>query len=434
MSLGSIAHLQYYFARTGLLDGKGGRLAKKKNPNSTLDLSSIDTNLLSPTLSDKDSSYASMMSSPEIEAIGIGGDIILESPIEEENDYYTDEDEDHPEMLPPTVSTYNHREKPIPHPPTLEELKSDLTHALEEASKVLHEAKNRNPPNPPSPRRRSESNAIITPDAPAAPSPSQGWFAIQGMHILDIITLAIRAAKRYYTAHDQPTRLSAIKSEREIRKDLLSVMDVLKRMATRNFAQGMRAEEGETMENWVASVWDMLRQEEEMEVREKQQRRSWTWLDDSLWPPSDSHSEPCIPREYAFLKSLDPDAETLPEYTPLPSATTSDTESETFTPSPFLESLQNGIRVIKLHNVCVQKSKRPFGAIPTYHTDTAKPYRCADNLRFWIKAAELRWEVILKVNVMGVVNSTDRSSFEGFEKAIWLWASKVREELSAGLR
>ena len=29
MCLGSIAHLQYYFARTGLLDGKGGQMAKK---------------------------------------------------------------------------------------------------------------------------------------------------------------------------------------------------------------------------------------------------------------------------------------------------------------------------------------------------------------------------------------------------------------------
>ena len=29
MSLGSIAHLQYYFARTGVLDGKGGNLARE---------------------------------------------------------------------------------------------------------------------------------------------------------------------------------------------------------------------------------------------------------------------------------------------------------------------------------------------------------------------------------------------------------------------
>src|ERR1051326_7005218 len=30
MNLGTIAHLQYYFARTGLLDGKGAQLAKAK--------------------------------------------------------------------------------------------------------------------------------------------------------------------------------------------------------------------------------------------------------------------------------------------------------------------------------------------------------------------------------------------------------------------
>ena len=34
MSLGSIAHLQYYFARTGLLDGKGGHLARSSSKKS----------------------------------------------------------------------------------------------------------------------------------------------------------------------------------------------------------------------------------------------------------------------------------------------------------------------------------------------------------------------------------------------------------------
>src|SRR5690349_12654633 len=73
MSLGSIAHLQYYFARTGLLDGKGGQLAKRKDP-AALDLSSMSLDggnlLLSPTTaghpSDKDFSYSSMRSSPEL--------------------------------------------------------------------------------------------------------------------------------------------------------------------------------------------------------------------------------------------------------------------------------------------------------------------------------------------------------------------------------
>jgi hypothetical protein len=429
LSLGSIAHLQYYFARTGLLDGKGGRLAKKKDATSTLDLSSLDTNLLSPTMSDRDSSYSSMRSSPEVMALNMGEDAIVESPIEEEEDYYSGEDDDASQMLPPTVSTYNYRPKPIPRPPTLEELKTDLTQALTAASKVLLEAKESKIATPPSPRRRSESDTGSAPE-----SPNQGWYELQGMHILDIITLAIRAAKRYYTAHDQPTRLSAIKTERQIRTELLSVMDVLKRMATRNFAHGMRTEERETMESWVESVWTMLRREEEMERREKEQRRSWTWLDDSLWPLSSSPCEPCIEREFAFLKSMDPDADTLPAYTPLDANSVSATKPETFEPSQFLRSLQNGVRLVRLHNALVQKSKRNFGAIPTFHTDTAKPYRCVENLRFWIKAAELRWEVILKIDVMGVVNGTTFQAWEGFEKAIWKWAGKVREELGAEMK
>jgi hypothetical protein len=254
------------------------------------------------------------------------------------------------------------------------------------------------------------------------------------MHILDIITLAIRAAKRYYTAHDQPTRLSAIKTERQIRTELLSVMDVLKRMATRNFSHGMRTEEREIIESWVESVWTMLTREEEMEQREKDQRRSWTWLDDSLWPSPSLPSEPCIEHEFTFLKSMDSDADTLPTYTPLNPKSVSSTKPETFEPSQFLRSLQNGVRLVKLHNACVQKSKRNFGAIPTFHTDTAKPYRCAENLRYWIKAAELRWEVLLKVDVMGVVNGTTFQAWEDFEKAIWKWSVKVREELSAELK
>jgi hypothetical protein len=428
LSLGSIAHLQYYFARTGLLDGKGGRLAKKKDATSTLDLSSLDTNLLSPSMSDRDSSYSSMRSSPEVMALNMGEDAIVESPIEEE-DYYSGEDDDASQMLPPTVSTYNYRPKPIPRPPTLEELKTDLTQALTAASKVLLEAKESKIATPPSPRRRSESDTGSAPE-----SPNQGWYELQGMHILDIITLAIRAAKRYYTAHDQPTRLSAIKTERQIRTELLSVMDVLKRMATRNFAHGMRTEERETMESWVEGVWTMLRREEEMERREKEHRRSWTWLDDSLWPLPSPPCEPCIEREFAFLKSMDPDADTLPAYTPLDANAVSATKPETFEPSQFLRSLQNGVRLVRLHNALVQKSKRNFGAIPTFHTDTAKPYRCAENLRFWIKAAELRWEVLLKIDVMGVVNGTTFQAWEGFENAIWKWAEKVREELGAEMK
>jgi hypothetical protein len=81
----------------------------------------------------------------------------------------------------------------------------------------------------------------------------------------------------------------------------------------------------------------------------------------------------------------------------------------------------------------VKKSKRPFGAIPTFHDDTAKPYRCADNLRFWIKAAELRWETVLKVDVMGVVNGIEGDAWKAFEEAIFKWAAAMRKEISMEL-
>ncbi|TVY83324.1 hypothetical protein LSUE1_G001757 [Lachnellula suecica] len=418
LSLGSIAHLQYYFARTGLLDGKGGRLIKKKDNNrGTLDLSALDTSFLSPRVvgSDVDSSYASMGSSPELLAQGLGG-MMVESPTQEEDEYFSGEGDDHPHMLPPTVSTYNHREKPIPRPPTLEELKQELQKTIADASKVLEDAKQSQASPPSSPRTDSS-------DEPRSPQGSnQGWYELQGMHILDIITLAIRAAKMYYTAHDQPARLSAIKSERKIRAELLSVMDVLKRMATRNFASGMRTEERETMENWVASVYDMLKQEEAMENNEKKQRASWIWLDDG-WDAGD------VQREFAFMKSMDPDSDTLPSFTPV-----DEVENDDELPTKFLGDLRTGLRLVKLHNAVVRKSKRPFGAIDKWHTDFGKPYRSAENLRYWIKAAELRWEVVLKVDVMAVVNGTDRKAWKDFEAAIWKWCGKVREEITAELK
>lgn len=440
LSLGSIAHLQYYFARTGLLDGKGGQLAKdKKDKNrGTLDLSTLDTNFLAPRRSlsctDKDSSYSSMRSSPDI----MGEGDIMESPTSE--DYYSDGDD--PDMLPPTVSTYRTRSKTIEPPPSLPELKRDLHSALTDAEHLLSDAKavkvaeaaglkpednpvlQRTPKTP-----RSPNPLVHTPDSPMSPlSPggnNQGWYEIQGMHILDIMTLAIRAAKLYYTAHDKPALLSSIKSERKIRAELIGVLDVLKRMATRNFLGGMRNEEREVMEGWVKGVRELLNHEAAIEEEERQKVSSWTWLDDSIWHGKE------IEREYAFLKSMDPDADSLPIYT-TPAA---DLPPDQL-PTPFLKGLQNGLRLVKLHNHMVKKSKRPFGAIPTekFHEDTGKPYRMADNLRYWIKAAELRWEVVFepKVDVMGVVNG-DEDSWVDFEKAIWKWCGKVREEIGADL-
>lgn len=401
LSLGSISHLQYYFARTGLLDGKGGRLARKRHPKATLDLSSVSS-LLSPRLApaDGDSPYASMASSPDLPATNFGEDGLVESPT---FDFNSDEyEEADPDMLPPTTSTYMHREKPIAKPPSIEELKATLTKTLDDADKVLAEVVSAVPP--PTPPPTSSSSKL-----------GRGFHEVQGMQVLDIMTLAIQAAKTYYTAHELPDRLDTIKSEKEIRTELLAVMEVLKHAATRNFAGGYREDELKVMTSWIESIRTMLQKEEKIEAAEHTERQSWEWLKGD-WTGRE------IERELAFLASMDKENDPLPAWTPV--------ESATELPTPFLASLQNGLRLVKLHNASVKKSRRRFGAIGSFHVDTQKPYRCADNLRYWIKAAELRWEVMLKVDVKGVVYSQPEV-WKDFEAAIWQWCRKVREEITA---
>ncbi|KAM0332365.1 hypothetical protein ACHAQA_002642 [Verticillium albo-atrum] len=429
MSLGSIAHVQHYFARTGLLDGKGAQLQRKnKKLRETLDLSALDTANLSTKIfgSDTDSSYASMGSSPDLAASGFSVGPMVESPIDDE--YYSDEfEEGDPNMLPPTASTYISREKPVPRPPTIEELKLALTGCLEKAAVSLKEARTRKDPSEEQEHPYAETPTIEV-RSPAGShtrqksSKTHGWFEIQGMHILDVMTLAIRAAKMYYTAHEQPERLDAIKPERQIRADIFSVMETLKQMATRRWAGGMRDEELAILDSWIQGLFSMLQQEDDMEEAERAEQASWTWLRGD-WSGKE------VERELAFMASLEVglDLEPLPEYTPVVDVSGADC------PTPFLKSMQNGLRLVKLHNAAVKKSKRRFGGVTTFHEDTDKPYRCADNLRYWVKAAELRWEVPLKIDALGIVYNSGSTVWIDLETAIWAWCKKVREEISAEL-
>ncbi|KAK6227106.1 hypothetical protein QIS74_00661 [Colletotrichum tabaci] len=407
LSLGSIAHLQYYFARTGLLDGKGAQLARKNKAKGGLDLSSVSSSSSSsPRIVDSEGS------SPELGSHPFDAGPIAESPTEE-HDYYSDDfDEPDPDVLPPTASTYIHRNKPVPKPPTIQELKADLTGTLEKAAAATRHTRANREPLPEIPPRKQDKQS--TPKK----GQGQGWYEVQGMHILDVMTLAIRAARNYYTAHEVPERLDAIKSEKEIRAELLSVMETLKQMATRNWAGGMKDEELRILESWIQGLFDMLKKEEELMKAEEAQRSTWTWLSGD-WTGKE------VERELAFMASLDPSAGPLPEYTSVVDATEP--------PTPFLQALQNGIRLVELHNAAVKRSKRRFGLITTFHTDTEKPYRCADNIRYWAKAAELRWEVLLKVDALGIVYNNSPDVWVNFEKAILAWSCKVREEITSEL-
>ncbi|KAI5283608.1 hypothetical protein KEM55_001467, partial [Ascosphaera atra] len=252
MCLGSIAHLQHYFARTGLLDGKGGRSKVYKKRD--VDGSGVPKLLLSHQ------PYPGY--DPEI----------VESPTEEsgmEEEWELSDEE----MLPPTVSTYVKRERRMPPPPDVEVLRLDLQASLDEAEKEImadkqagldnsqETAQNQNqnqqqttdeqqqssdlkvkkqrPTDNTTEGQTQESEAPEAfPDAPAMP-----WYEIHGVQTLNCITNAIACARSYYTSHDRPERLKLISPERKIRKDLLNVLEMLRCWATRDFEGGLRERE-----------------------------------------------------------------------------------------------------------------------------------------------------------------------------------------------
>lgn len=399
MSLGSIAHLQYYFARTGLLDGKTGRGREVKKKNGE----NVPRVLITPNERHMDDLVASpteMADPADLEP----------NPDDEEGEV----------MLPPTVSTYSIKTHHIPPPPDLMSMRRSLQVALDKAENNIEAIEKGAEPAPREPVRTSLSPGDI-PEGMEEESSKEAHTPqtkeeAQGMCILDDVTMAIRAAKIYYTTHPHPERLASIKSEREIRKELFHVLDVLKRWAARQFACGLRNEERDVIQGWISGVRTMLVREKALEDLEAQERENWDWARGD-WSGRERA------REESFLRSLMPGGHTLPEWTPV-----EETASESL-PTPFLERFRDGRVLVQLHNIAVKKSKRPFGEIKVFHQDIAKPYRQAENLRFWVKAAELRWELRFQVDVMGVVQGNSEVAWKQFDAAMLAWCKTVREEL-----
>ena len=407
MSLGSIAHLQYYFARTGLLDGKGAQLARERKKL-----------LFQENVEVVDSGY-SFPGTPSSASF----DGHFSNGAEEEAEYEDDWEID-PMMLAPTVSTYNHKEQYLSPPPNTETLRQELKDCLDHVSVTLSNVRNDTIDKEARAKELLRSGRSTPPFAdestrsPSPPilssSPGRGWHEIQGMHVLDVVTLAIRAAKDYYTMHEHPLRLNKVKSERQIREELLGVMDVLKRMGTRSFAGGMRDEEITVIETWVHQVEVFLQKEAEVTAQELKDRQSWQWLEGN-WAANDRL------REWEFMKTF-AEGEDLPPW---------DSSDSTASSSLFLQKLSNGLTLIYIHNNILRKSRRQFGEIKFFHTDFARNYRAAENLRFWLKAAEIRWETKLELDVMSLVYNKNSKVWSQFETALMQWCKTVREEITA---
>jgi hypothetical protein len=396
MNLGTIAHLQYYFARTGLLDTATGRVAKGRKPGSRTPSGNEPT---SPGL---DADFSSLsLASPDGMTEHHLGEGFVESPLDENASMNWEDPE--PMMLPPTVSTYKNNPIYVPPPPDMTVLRRELRESLAESTKHLDELE--------------KGFKDIQPDGKTATNggpDASGWHEVQGLNLLDVTTLAIRAAKNYYTAHEEPQRLYAIKSERTIRKELYDTLEVLKRLAIRNFSNGVQPYEVTQLKQWVDDIGTLLDTEEDKERVEHAERESWSWREGD-WTGKERE------RELLFLRSFDNSPDALPEWT---------TSADSELPTPLLAALQNGLRLVHLHNTLVRRSKRHFEEIKTYHTDTAKPYRCADNLRYWVKAAELRWDIKLDVDVMGIVHGNDATAWTKFDAALLQWCQGVRAEIT----
>ncbi|KAH7058753.1 hypothetical protein B0J12DRAFT_567336 [Macrophomina phaseolina] len=411
MSLGTIAHLQYYFARTGLLDDKGGRIAKeskrKKSSSATEGINTTADRAHDAFLASQgDSKRSSCAISDDGYLSESATDIpLVESPVGDE--FETHYEYQPAPMLPPTVSTYKNKVLYTPPPPDIIVLRRELREALEDARRVLSDTEQ------PDTIARYKRKAAATEKAAA----EAGWTEIQGLHVLDSVTLAIRAAKNYYTAHEQPERLYSIKPEKTIRKELYQTLEVLKRMAGRDFEGGIRDDERKSIDGWITEIGQLLDAEQAKEEAEEAEREKWSWIQGD-WTGRERE------REWLFLKSFDPHPEE-----DLPPWTSPDEASEL--PTPFLQALSKGLRLVRLHNSLVRKSKRQFEEIKSYHKDTSLPYRCAENLRYWVKAAELRWEIKLKVDVMEVVHGESDEAWKSFDRALLQWCKGVREEITA---
>ncbi|KAJ5899465.1 hypothetical protein N7495_004209 [Penicillium taxi] len=397
MSLGSIAHLQYYFARTGVLDGKTGRSReyKKKSRNNVPRL------LITPNEGQTDDLSA--------------------SPTDMTDDDPGFEDEDGEVMLPPTVSTYSIKTHHIPPPPDLLTLRRDLETALARAERVIEQVWKGEELTLREPTRMSLSPDDVpeTPEADPSRVPTpQNKEEAQGMCVLDDMTMAIRSAKIYYFAHEHPDRLASIKTEKELRQELFNVLEVLKRWAARHFVCGLRPDDREVMNGWIAGVRKMISKEMALEALDAKERENWDWANGD-WRGRERA------REESFLRSLMPGGNTLPTWEAI-----AEDAAESLEPLPtFMERFRDGRILVQLHNIAIKKSKRQFGEITTYHEDIAKPYRQAENLRFWAKAAELRWELRFQVDVMGVVQGNSKVVWEQFDAALLSWCKIVREEL-----
>ena len=230
-----------------------------------------------------------------------------------------------------------------------------------------------------------------------------------GMDIVERATATIRLAQRYRTQ----VRHEDWDDEKRLRRDAVDVLVILRNIAERDGID-VTAEEKGVVRTWCKAV--RTRVERDDEVRRGVWEKAASWMEGN-WQGKEwgmiSYMILTNPDRYhLFLSQFDPSQPKLPP----PTSTR------------FLDILRTGTKLCLIHNASTHFSLRPFGLITRFHTDTTVQYRVTDNLRYFAKAAEIRWEIILDWDVEEIYRESPRGD-EMLRSQLGKWCQHVIDEM-----
>ncbi|OLL22608.1 hypothetical protein NEOLI_000234 [Neolecta irregularis DAH-3] len=202
----------------------------------------------------------------------------------------------------------------------------------------------------------------------------------KAIDLVTFATFAIRSARAYST---QSIPNIMPDEEKAMRTKTVDCLGVLRRIAERDGKGGVTADECNLLLAWVHQLQVYLRKTDE-ETEERLQT-SLTWIQGD-WTDRE------LDRYHLFLLYFDPSPTPIPSPSDIPA---------------FLDALRPGLRLCLIHNACTRRSRRPFGYISRHHLDTKIRYRATENLSYWRKAIEERWDVEAdKFSVREIIEET----------------------------
>ena len=205
------------------------------------------------------------------------------------------------------------------------------------------------------------------------------------------------------------------------------MLDVLKRMAARNFAGGLRQQEKVGILTWIVGISELIQAEIDGEARPRSASGGRGAARMAGLGATRASASARFPQ---VLRPTTPRSSRRGRHR---RRATRSCQRRSCASSPTGQASLS-------YTTRSWRSRTTFEAIAVWHTDVAKPYRRADNLRFWTMAARRRWDVDLAAgeqqggfDVNELVLNETPAAWRRFDAALLRWCRAVREELQAEL-